>query len=129
MDNVNDWDGWKILLLQLGLGFDLPQTRWNDPFYTPTPPRVSQTEMSNSGQVRIKFSEPVFRLDRVTEQQIGVGRRLQDAGLKPFLDIEVLAGENSDPEQLGLQIVSSTWTDDETIDIFLKFDTPVAVSA
>ena len=61
---------------------------------------------------------------------IGVGRRLDESlSTKPFLDVQVVAGENSDPDLLGLRVISSTWIDDETIDIEVVYDNPVAISA
>ena len=56
---MSDWDGWKILLANMNLGFDLPNQN-NEPGYSPTPPTVKIEEITVYGEATIKFSEPVF---------------------------------------------------------------------
>ena len=56
------WDGWKILLSQMDLGFDLPP-RNTDPNFVPVPPKVSFRSISVTGEAEIKFSKPVFTFD------------------------------------------------------------------
>ena len=82
LDEVNGWDGWKILLANLGLDFELPKPRTDDPNYIPTPPTISISPVSIMGEVVVKFSEPVFRLDDLTRT---IGRRVLAPEL--FLDV------------------------------------------
>ena len=108
MDDVDSWDGWKILLLQLGLDFELPKPRTDDPNYVPTPPVVSLGTIDAYGKVTIKFSEPVFVLEDVMSKTIG--RRM--LAPKQFLDVRVEVGsEYTDPSLLGFT-PKVTWPDD-----------------
>ena len=124
LSEVASWDGWKILLAQLGLNFDLPKPRTDDPNYVPTAPTVSVSEITVDGKVTINFSEPVFRLEDMTTSTMGLRRSLA----KPFLDITIEPGENSDPDYLGMTS-TETWKDDQTIELVLKFEKPPAISA
>ncbi len=65
ISEVSGWEGWKSLLLQLGLDIDLPKPK-QDPNYRPTPPRASIGSINAYGKVSVKFSEPVFELEDVT---------------------------------------------------------------
>ena len=121
----NSWDGWKILLAKLGLDFDLPQPPTDDPNYVPVPPTATIEEISAEGKVIVKFSKPVFELQDMTIKTIEAGRRLAE---KPFLDVFVTPGENTDPELLGMK-VSTAWPDSQTIEIDVAFTMPPAVSA
>ena len=108
---TDSWDGWKILLAKLGLDFDLPQPRTDDPNYIPVPPTAAIEDITAEGRVIVKFSKPVFELQDMTTKTIEAGRRLAE---KPFLDVYVTPGENSDPELLGLK-VTTEWLDTQTI--------------
>ena len=112
MSEVSSWDGWKILLQQLNLDFDLPRTRFDDPFYVPTPPEAKIDSIGATGKVRIEFSEPVFILDNVLTRTMGFGRRLQSADNPYFLDVQVIPGDPEiDPSLLDMT-VTSTWPND-----------------
>lgn len=125
MDQVNTWDGWKVLLLQLGLDFELPKPRTDDPNYKPTPPVVSLGTIDAYGKVTIKFSKPVFMIEDVTTRTIG--KRMLAS--KAFLEVQVEAGGDfSDPALLGFS-TKSTWPDDQTIILELAWTNPTAVSA
>lgn len=108
---ANSWDGWKILLAKLGLDFDLPKAPTDDPNYVPVPPTAKIEEITETGRVIVKFSKPVFELQDMTTKTIEAGRRLAE---KPFLDVYVAPGENSDPELLGMD-VTTAWPDSQTI--------------
>lgn len=81
---INTWDGWKILLLQLGLDFELPRPRYDDPLYVPENPRVTVGKITPLGKAIVKFTKPMFRLDNMTGRMINRGRKLEQV---PFLDI------------------------------------------
>ena len=71
----------------------------------------------------LTFSEPVFKLENITTRTIG--RRML---VKPFLDVQVIAGEYSDPELLGFE-TKINWPNNSTIQVELAFKTPPALSA
>jgi len=119
---INGWDGWKILLEKLGLDIDLPKPS-DDPNYVPSPPKVSASSVSATGTVTINFSEPVFELKDMTKRLIG--RRLAQ---KPFLDIKVIPGENSDLELLKYT-TETKWVNNKEFTIDVSFSNPTAISA
>ena len=71
----------------------------------------------------INFSEPVFELKDMTKRLIG--RRLAQ---KPFLDIKVIPGENSDPELLKYT-TETKWVNNKEFTIDVSFSNPIAISA
>ena len=58
----------------MDLGFDLPP-RNTDPSFAPVPPEVSIESISVKGEVKIKFSKPVFTFDKLASRTIGNVRR------------------------------------------------------
>ena len=75
---VIGWDGWKILMANMNLGFELPE-RNTDPNFVPVPPRVSISSISVKGEVKITFSKPVFTFDNLKSRRIGeVNRMLEE---------------------------------------------------
>jgi len=91
----------------------------------PTPPKVSIGKVSELGKVIVKFSEPVFKLEDVTTKTLGSRRML---AAKPFLDVQVKAGEWSDPELLGFNTTVS-WPDESTIEVDMVWNKPTAISS
>ena len=74
----------------------------------------------------VKFSEPVFILEDATTRTMGFGRRLQAV---PFVDVQVEPGdEEMDPALLNMTVTSS-WSDDTTMNIDIAFAKPPAISA
>ena len=113
--NAIGWDGWKILMENMNLGFELPP-RNTDPNFVPVPPTVRISSISVKGEVNIKFSKPVFTFDNLKTRRIAEGRRnlieeetevveqeeeANGTG-RQFLKIDILPGGNSNQELLTL---------------------------
>lgn len=67
----------------------------------------------------------MFELQDVTTKTIGKRRMLAP---KPFLDIQIKAGEMSDPELLGFNTTVS-WPDDKTIEVSMIWSKATAISS
>ena len=95
------------------------------------------------GGIFLQFSEPVFEIEDIKEKKTFVQipkdperRRMQqsfevedvDFAEKPYIEVTLLPGENSDVSKLGFdwEVVMK---DEMTLDIVVNFENPVYVSA
>ena len=84
--------------------------------------------VSSTGKVILKFSEPVFIFDTLSNRTIDIqycnGKKCDNLSNEPqkklWVEVDIIAGESSDTAKLGFNSTMS-FTDSETLSIELKF--------